>query len=196
MGSISNRTLSKGQWEIVRVDSVVPLWVLTVYNETPGLPTTYKIATGPTSSQFSDPDRTALSGFGAVINGSPSLSGTTGTSYNTELVAGDTIMLADGRIIGKIGHTPLNASEAVLRTPWSGADSVGVTIFKATPTNKSFVAGQTVQRRLIPEDESDNAITLHKYLYIQAVGGAISYDLQQPLGNVTPVRDGFSDILS
>ena len=196
MGSISNRKLSTGQYEVLYVEYTEPEWKLTVFSEARSS-RAYKIGTGSipgtvtTLGPFADPLPVALTGTVTLTNGSASIVGVA-TLFTTELVEGDVVMLADGKILGRIVTTPTGDLAADLDANWEGATAgPGVTLYKATMIERTLPNGGSASF-ILPRDISGTTILTRKYLYIEAVNAPIIYDLVVQGVDVHSVRDSLA----
>ena len=192
MGAISNRVLQQGQFEVLQADYAYPAWTLKIRNIS-GEARTFKVGTGPSSTVFSDSEPTALSGVAAVSLSSLTVSGATGTAFDTELSAGSVISLEDGLVLGTVSSIA-SATSLTLTSAWAGASDSGVTLYDASMRARTIGPGQTESVFVLPKDVSGDLIGNRSFIYIQAVDGAIEYSIDTGRSDVSSVRDSVTEV--
>lgn len=193
MGGISNRHLSKDQWELVRVGRGARPWSLVIRNEDPSKGTTFRVGTGTSETLLASPESQLLGGVFNVTNGSATMAATTGGALLAEVSKGDLVAVEDRKIIVRVGSDPVNNSELQLAKAWPGKTDVGVPLYLVTPTPIAFEPGDQLRQFQLPLDSLDTPIYTHSYFFIQAESGPISYDLSAVGADVRPLREGYGE---
>jgi len=135
-----------------------------------GGPLIYRIATGDGPNRAADDlAATALTGTVTLANGDQTLVGA-GTSFDTELVVGDIVSLADGKVLGVVdifdGGTP--ATKLLLFDPWNGVSAAGLTLYKVTPSNRPALQPGEQRREIAPlAPNTDPVVPYRHYLFVQ-----------------------------
>jgi len=151
------------------LDRVDPEYAVFLKNMGGG-PLTYRLATGDAPNRAADSVApVTLTGTVTLANGSQMVIGA-GTSFDTELVVGDVVSLADGKVLGVVdvfdGATP--ATKILLFDTWKGVSAAGLTLYKVTPANRP-VLQPGEQRREIPPLSPTGAVVVpyRHYLFVQ-----------------------------
>lgn len=185
--------MSPLQFMVLETDRLHPTIVIWVRNMQ-GQVSTFKIGSGRSSLLFAGPTATALTGTVTLTSGSPSVVGV-GTLFTTELVVGDTVCLANGKVLGKVSAIG-GVLALTLEANWAGATIAGATLYKASPVAISLAAFETKKYDfpLVAPDASSPI--QRRYLYIENLNKAqLEFGIEYHAADMRTVRDSLTESL-
>lgn len=192
MGALTGG-LYPGQHDVVRIGASTAPWVLVVRRVSPTDTTSFVIGTADSDRRlFADPYTSLLAGAAGLVRGDDLVDGATGSAFTEELSAGDVVVTDGGVIVGRVAEKPTDDQVLYLDDPFAGSTDVGVYLLKATPTEKTFGAGELVRVFTLGVDESGAAIASRAFFAIRAVEGQITYTIEAPGPIPTVVQHGTS----